>query len=253
MKDIAIFNRQDFYFNNSFLSAKNGHVGSGEGFKTFSILPSRELVTEKLIGFHGEKLMQARFNPRTFSVPIYFEDMTTYNLRDIALWLGVMAPTKFYWKDDSVYINAMLDGNGNDINDFYYNGGLIDLKFIANDPFYYEITPTNSTRPLVTGENTVAITNLGNYLSHPMLKIYGAGTITVKSYDSNNVEISNCTITGVAGNVVLDTLQKRVYTGSTNLINNMTGTYPTLQTGNVSLKIGGTVTSVEVTPRFRWI
>lgn len=245
---------KDFYFNGAYLSSMNGVVGDKSGFNNFSVTPTREYFTEKLIGFDGEVFLGSRLAPRVFVIPVFFTSITDATIRNIAAWLDVQEPTQFYFKDDSVYINCILDSNSYDISDLYTNSGKMELKFIAHDPFYYEITASNSTEVLVTGDNIIEITNLGNKFSYPKLTIDGSGTVVVTTYDALGSVKETCTITSVTSDIVIDTLEKRVYTtAGVNKINDMTGSFPIFYTGDIELKISGTVTSVDIEPRFRWI
>lgn len=258
MINMSVIDFTDFSFNGSFLTSFDGFVGGRGGFKNFSAIPSRDTTTEKLIGIDGELVVSSKLNPRTFAIPIFINDLADGKIRDLAVWLDTEEPKIFYWKDDTVYIKCMLDSGGIDFENIFDTKGLTELKFIAYDPFYYLITPTLITDTLTQPSDFTSIVNLGNKLSFPKVKILGSGTITIKSLDSAENELTSGVITGVAGHVFIDSLEKRVYSvaGSviTNLINNWTGTFPVISTGTVKLTFSGAgIISNEITPRFRWI
>jgi len=244
--------REDFYFNGTTLGSFNGIVGGSSGFKRFSLLPSQEHITEKINGVDGAYFASSRFAPRAIIVPIFISDLSGGNMRALASWLAVREPKQFFWDGDTAYINCIPDQEAIDLEDVYYASGVTELKFIAYDPYFYEITPSNTTEVLTTGVNNIDIVGLGNVNSFPRLDITGSGTIYVSIINGGAVPYT-CTITDVVGGVTIDTLEKRVYTGSTNMLDKMTGNFPEFISGDFVLRINGTVTNVDITPRFRWI
>lgn len=257
MLDIDTINFMDFSFNGKYFSTFNAHVGGREAFKNFSALPSREITTEKLVGVDGEVVVSTRLNPRTFTIPIVVNDLSNGNLRDIAAWLDVSSPKTFFWKDDTIKINCMLDSGGVDFENIFSVYGLSELKFIAHDPYFYQITPSQITDTLTAPSDFTTIINLGNKPSLPKVKVNGTGTIVVKSYDASNTLLTTGTVTSVVSHVYIDSLEKRVYSMSgqtvTNLIANWSGQFPILDIGTVKITYDGTVTGSVIDPRFRWI
>lgn len=257
MLDIKTIDFTDFSFNGIYLSSLDAFVGGREAFKTFSALPSREITTERLIGVDSEIVVATRLNPRTFTIPIFINDLSYGALRNLSVWLDAESPKVFFWRDDTVYIKCMLDTGGIDIENIFDTSGLTELKFIAHDPFFYEITPTELTKVLTAPSDNIEIENLGNKSSFPKLKVTGSGDITIKSFNSANNELTTCTIHDIVDHIYIDSLEKRVYSISgqtlTNFITNFEGTFPIIDTGDVKITISGTVTNIDVTPRFRWI
>ncbi len=122
----------DFYYNGHWLSEFDGMIAGTNGIEDFTVRPSMEIKTEKIIGVDGELFQSAYYNPRTFSLPIMFEDLN--KIRDISSWLDVKTPTDFYFKDDKLKIKVMLD-SAIDVKP-YVMQGTTDLKFIAHNPFF---------------------------------------------------------------------------------------------------------------------
>ncbi len=253
MLDINTIDFTDFSFNGIYLSSFDCHVGGREAYKSFSALPSREITTEKLIGFDSEIVVASKLNPRTFAIPIFINELGYNNIRDLASWLDTSVPKRFYWRDDSIYINCMLDTGGLDIENIFDTRGLMELKFIAHDPFFYQITSNAFTFV----DN---IENLGNRKSYPLIQVNlgNLTNLTIKSFDSNNIELTSCVLTAVLGTVYIDSLEKRVYSISgqtvTNLISNFSGSFPIIDIGNIKITLSATtLINSAITPRFRWI
>lgn len=105
---------------------------------------------------------------------------------------------------------------------------------------------------LTTGLNTLELTssgtelnNFGNYESKPLLKIYGSGNITI------NINGNSFTIKNVSSYVIVDSELKECYKDSTNMGKNMTGDYPIFLIGKNTVSWTGTVTKIELMPRWR--
>ena len=105
---------------------------------------------------------------------------------------------------------------------------------------------------LTTGLNILELTssgtelnNFGNYESKPVLKIYGSGNITI------NINGNSFTIKNVSSYVIVDSELKECYKDSTNKGKDMTGEYPVLLIGKNTISWTGTVTKIELTPRWR--
>lgn len=106
---------------------------------------------------------------------------------------------------------------------------------------------------LTTGLNTLELTssgtelnNFGNYESKPLLKIYGSGNITI------NINRNSFNIKNVSSYVIVDSELKECYKDSTNMGKNMTGDYPIFLIGKNTVSWTGTVTKIELMPRWRY-
>jgi predicted phage tail component-like protein len=253
----------DFYFNGKWLSELGGIIAGQNGLSSFSLTPQLEAKTEKILGRDGELVYSATYNPRTFTIPVMFSDMT--RIREVAGWLCTKTPKPFYLKNDTVQIDCLID-SALDIT-AYSLQGIIELKFIAHNPFYYSITDrkhiinktasaSTSNNPVtnVYTQNVINITNVtivneGNIESYPVYKLVGVGTL---SFTINSTVIS---VTNVVDYVLIDTKYCNCYRDGAvpvNFIGKMTGEFATLNASNNTISATN-CTSVEVQCRSRWI
>ena len=113
-------------------------------------------------------------------------------------------------------------------------------------PFQY----TTDNTPVTVSESTT-LTNPGTVKSFPIIKIIGsgAGALTV---NGNSVSFSD-----ISGSVTLDSAIQETYldTGTTLISKNSTktGDYPVLLPGNNAISFSGGITSLEITPNWRWL
>ncbi len=93
--------------------------------------------------------------------------------------------------------------------------------------------------------NGAILNNFGSYEAEPILKIYGSGNISVsiggKSFAINNV----------SGYVSLDSEIKECYKDSANKGKDMVGEWPILPIGSSIISWTGSITKLEITPRWR--
>jgi predicted phage tail component-like protein len=244
MLDIENIDYTDFYFNGKWLSSFNSKVAGVDGFTSFSMLPSKEIKTEKALGVDGEIVYSANFQPRTFTVPLYFEDIS--KIRDLSAWLSVQSPTDFYWKNDTVKIKTMP----NELIDLkhYLMQGTSEIKFICHNPFFSLITET----AMSLGEYEATFTNQGNINSYPLITITCSGDVTI------TVNGKSFTVTQVSsGTICIDSLYMSVYNGTDNLSYKFTGDFPILETGDNTLTVStgtnGICSNVDILCRSRWI
>jgi predicted phage tail component-like protein len=254
----------DFYFNGRWLSDLGGVIAGQNGLSPFSLTPQLQTKTEKILGRDGELIYDATYSPRTFTIPVMFNDATW--VREIAGWLNARKAIPFYFKNDTVQIDCLID-SALELNAFSYQG-IVELKFIAHSPFYYSITDrkiivnksasastnTNLTTNTVT-QNVTAITNVtvvneGNMESYPVYKLVGAGDLSLI------VNGNQFTIKGVTDYVLVDVqycTAKRDGAVPVNFIGNMDGKFEVFQAGNNTITASDNCTSIEIQCRSRWI
>lgn len=251
----------DFYFNGRWLSDLGGIIAGKDGLSLFSVLPAKEIKSEKIIGRDGEIVYGSSYQPRTFSIPILFSDVS--RIREIASWLNVAQPTDFWLKGDGVKLKVLFD-SAIDLQ-AYALQGVVELKFIAHDPYFVELTPTPSV--LTTGLDNITVQNVGNVECYPLIKFTGTGDITV---DINN---SRYRFKSVDQYVYLDCYYYTVFKGDPNnpsgainklqnfvKVNELNGvesyptTMPIFNIGANSIKlVSGTCTEIQIINRNRWI
>lgn len=111
----------------------------------------------------------------------------------------------------------------------------------------YMVEAVDSIIVLDEPGETSAFTNPGSAKAIPFIEVNGSGDVTF-SVNGNEISIANMT-TGVP--VYLDSATGYVYTaeGATA----MTGDFPVLEMGENTVTLGTGVTSIRITPHWRWI
>lgn len=162
-------------------------------------------------------------------------------------------------KEKTSLINAWLTGRGQlrtsiDDGGFFYASvigqiGIEKLSKLFNsfpvtfkvDPFFY----------LDAGQNEIILTttstifNPGTVYSDPYIKIIGSGNVTL-TINSNNYNF-----TGIDGYIEIDSELKICYKDTLNQGEKMSGDFPLLDVGNNYIAWAGTVTGIEIIPRWR--
>ena len=110
-------------------------------------------------------------------------------------------------------------------------------------PFWYQADVADIT---VTASGTM-ITNPGGVYAEPIITVYGSGDITLM-VGTTIVELEN-----ISGNIVVDSVLKEAYQGSTLMNDYMTGDYPVLHPGANGVSWTGDVTRVVIRPNWRFL
>lgn len=244
MKDILSIDYSNFYFNNAWASDYDCEIGSKNGLFPFSPSAPLDIKSEEnALGVDGEIVYGADFKPRPFSVPIMLNNLS--RLREVSGWLSPKTPQIFYWKNDSVCINAMVNSLS-DVERSSLQYGFTELKFIAHDPYYYELVPVDKV--YTSFASAITLDNNGNKESFPLMKIEGSGDITV------TVNGNSFIVRAVPSVACVDTLYMTCYKDlATPLEDNFEGIYPILNAGNNTISVSGSCTKLTVTCRSRWI
>lgn len=261
MLNLANMNFEDFYFNGRWLSSLGGQICGKDGVSPFSVLPAKDIKSEKILGVDGEIVFSSNYQSRTFNVPIMFEDIT--RIREIAGWLNVDKPTDFYFKNDTVKTKVMFDS----AIDFeaYALQGIVELKFIAHDPYFKLIT--EATQEFTSGLNLgVSVINSGNAKSYPLIRIEATEDVIISINDlpirivdiDEYIYLDTLYYTAYKGDIIMpsscinkiDTVYDQLIVTEPTLLT----TFPVLNIGANELKVvGGTVTKITVNTRPRWI
>lgn len=119
------------------------------------------------------------------------------------------------------------------------------------EPFRYEANPTGA---IIISESPSQLQNPGTEPSRPLIKVNGTG--------SGSLMIGNETMLfeDLSGYVMIDCEAKIAYTG-TGAANDpmllatqhVTGEWLTIPTGSPYVSFTGGISSVEITPRWRWL
>lgn len=248
----------DFYFNGHWLSEFGGIVGGTEPLKQYPLLPTRSYVTDRAANQDGQYVFGSYLEPRIFEVPVFFENIDDAGLRNIAAWLNSKEASWFYYKNDTLKIKCMIDGEYL-LDTISGENGQVYLKFIAHDPFYYEIDQTVTELKNTSNASVFSstITNLGNQVSYPSIKVYGTGDIVIQTIipdGADEIVYSECTVTDVIAATTVDSLYCNCLSASgANWFSHFDGTFPVFPPGTFILRISGNTTKVEVTPNYRWV
>ena len=110
-------------------------------------------------------------------------------------------------------------------------------------PFWYQENVSDMT--ITTSGDT--ITNPGSVFSEPLITVYGSGNITLM-VGTTIVELTN-----VSSSIVLDCALKEAYKGTTLMNDHMSGDFPVLKPGLNAVSWSGNVTSIVISPRWRYL
>ncbi len=110
-------------------------------------------------------------------------------------------------------------------------------------PFWYKDNVADVT--LTASGSTV--TNPGSVYSDPVITVTGSGDITLM------VGTTIVELTGVSGSIVIDSVLKEAYKGTTLMNDHMSGDFPVLKPGQNAISWTGTVTQVTVKPNWRYL
>ena len=83
--------------------------------------------------------------------------------------------------------------------------------------------------------------------SDPVITVTGSGDITLM------VGTTIVELTGVSGSIVIDSVLKEAYKGTTLMNDHMNGEFPVLKPGANAISWTGTVTRVIVRPNWRYL
>jgi len=122
------------------------------------------------------------------------------------------------------------------------NYDYIQVIFKINPGFFYL---GSGDTPLPFTTSPAVINNLGTHDSEPLIKVTGSGNITL---DINGKIIQ---LTGVVDHIYLDSEGQYCYKDTTNEGQKMVGDFPVLNPGVNNMAWTGTVTSIEIIPRWR--
>lgn len=103
---------------------------------------------------------------------------------------------------------------------------------------------TNGLKPVTLNSGSV-LNNFGTYEAKPLMKIYGSGNITI------NINDKSFTIKNTNDYVVIDSEIKECYRENINKGRDMAGEYPVFSIGQNTVSWSGSITKIEVTPRWR--
>lgn len=102
-------------------------------------------------------------------------------------------------------------------------------------------------RPIVVTASGKELFNFSTEESKPLFKIYGSGNIII---NINNIRFE---VNNVDNYVIVDSEIKECYKDSTNKGRDMTGDWPAFFIGKNTISWTGSITKLEIIPRWRWL
>lgn len=207
--------------------------------------PERNIETINVPGRDGDLYIDnGSYGARKIEVEGYIKnDVATYS-RLIDAWLyRKFKIEKLFFSDEA---------------DIYYEGMCINkISFSETFKHFNECKIIFECKPykkLFDGDNIVNINvnnsklfNPTDFESDPIVKIYGTGNIDLSI---NNKVIH---LTNIQGFIVIDSELMDCYKEAQLLNNKMNGEFPKLDVGINTISWVGTVTKVEITPKWRWL
>lgn len=175
---------EDFKLGSYKLSDFGGVICNDDGWRV-ELTPSMEYITEKAALKDGEFFFGSRLNPRVIQRKVYFEDEV--DVDKLTAWLTKGEPQPFSFVGDTKVIDVVYDGflemECYDSDGFK---GLMDLSFIAHDP-YYRI---NNEKPVIINpikDEFYTFKSRGNVDSYPLIKITPASPQSEIRFQWNGV------------------------------------------------------------------
>lgn len=166
----------------------------------------------------------------------------------------------FLTKPDVDELNNWLTGKGRLVlsnePDKYYDAEIFSEVELTRMKTLYTATITFHVQPykhlvdetIFIGGDCITVANQGFDESLPVIKITGSGEVEVKID-----EVSICKVNIDDGFIVLDSEKQEAYKGATLKNRQMSGEFVKLPKGYTTISTTGTVTSIRVEPRSRWI
>ena len=153
------------------------------------------------------------------------------------------------WLDGHGVLRTDLDKDGFFIADVVsgleYENYLRDIDAFSVEfliePFFY----LDSGEIMITSTAAFSLINPGNIYSQPLITVYGSGDITL------NINSQFVQLTGVETSITMDSKLALCYRDTLNMGAKMIGEYILMDTGTNNIEWTGSVTKIEITPRWR--
>ena len=223
------------------LSAFGVYVGNTSAFKS----PEREITDVVVPGRNGSLTRdENRFNNVALSYECYVVEDAPQNFK--ALQEILLSSASYRRLEDSIdpdyYRMARVHAETDfDIISTMHEQGTFQVEFDCLPQRFYK-----SGETAVEVTTTGTLVNPSKFTALPLIRIYGNGTVSV-----GDVQITVAEHTDPYIDVDCDV--RNCFYGSTNKNSFVTLTdhrYPALKTGNTGVTISGSITKVEITPRW---
>lgn len=203
--------------------------------------PARDMSFQQVPGRSGDVIIDNnRYENITVSYTVGCKDIKD-KAKAIKLWLcksGYFRLTDTYQPD---YFRMAAFASRLDIEEVISNVGKAKLNFNCK-PFMYSTTGQTTVTKTASG----TISNPEAFESLPYIKITGSGNITLY------INSKAYAVTSVSSYIEIDSELMAAYKGSTLCNDKISFTeFPVLQPGSNTISWTGSVTKVEITPRWR--
>ena len=112
-------------------------------------------------------------------------------------------------------------------------------------PFRYETQPETIS---LTASGTIY--NTGTRIALPVMDVYGAGVLTIQ--DGENTYALTVTATGGESYVTINSDIQECYYGTASRNSKVSGAFPKLLPGEITVTLGAGITRVDITGNWRW-
>ena len=112
---------------------------------------------------------------------------------------------------------------------------------------FWNVETSQNIGFVTSATTTGIINNPGNVPSEPIITLTGTGEITLM-INGTIIELSD-----MDGEIVIDSQLQEAYRGTTSLNNRMSGDFPVLLPGQNAVSWSGDVTSLVITPNWRYL
>jgi len=176
---------------------------------------------------------------KAITFPFVCTLLDTTNQDEVILWLDGFSDLILSWQSDRSYRAKLI--NRIDITQ--------SLSILGDFPLIFKGQPHPSMieNPVITLTAPGSLYNGGTYKSKPVIKVYGTGTIDL-SVNGNVIHLTN-----VVGYVTIDSDLMDCFKDTALQNNQMNGEFPELKVGENTISWTGTVTSVLITPNWRYL
>lgn len=202
-------------------------------------VPESDIETIEITGRDGTLTIDNNAK-KSYTLPMECTLLDFTRIEEVKTWLsGNSGDLIFNWQSGYKY-EARLN-NKIDIAQ--------SLDVMGEFQLIWKVQPYKKSisNPIITLTAPGTIYNSGSANSKPIIKVFGTGAITL-TVNSNIVNLTN-----VIDYVTVDSDLMDAYTGTLLKNNDMSGEFPELIPGNNTISWTGTVTSIEITPNFRYL
>ena len=121
-------------------------------------------------------------------------------------------------------------------------------RWRGNIQFYCNPVKRSRTESTVTVTTSgTSLSNPGDMTAYPLIKITGSGLVTV-SAGGNTITIPEC-----QSGWIIDSENEWILSGTTPQEKACSGKFPILKVGSNTVTFTGSITKLEITPRFRYL